>query len=97
MALVRRFSFHRRAQKYELSSSEHFIERNFEVLYAEIETAKAKGERSPGIGELETNGFYSGSQQIWMELASYVEGKTCLEIGPGPCGALVGWWWVKTR
>lgn len=97
MELQGRFFSHSRAQEYELRDAEHFIESNFDTLYAEIETAKAKGERWPGREELEVNGFYGGSHQTWMELAAYVEGKTCLEIGPGPCGALVAWWWVKRR
>lgn len=96
MGLGRRFD-HRRAQEYELRHSERFYRGNFENLYAEIEAAKANEERWPGRGELEVNGFYGGSQQTWRELAAHVEGKTCLEIGPGPCGALVAWWWVKRR
>lgn len=88
---------HDQSLRYELSSAEHFIEMNFESLFAEIETAKNKGERWPGRDELEVDGFYGGSHQAWMELAKHVEEKTCLEIGPGPCGALVCWWWVKDR
>jgi len=88
---------HNRAQEIELIWSEQWIKKNFETLYAEIEFHKLNGDRWPGREELNINGFYGGSQQVWMDMATYIEGKTCLEIGPGPCGALAGWWWIQNR
>lgn len=96
MRLERPFD-HRRAQEYEIEFGERLIKENFENLWAEIEATKAQGDWWPGHGELEINGFYAGQSKQWRELAAHVEGKTCLEIGPGPLAALVAWWWVRRR
>jgi SAM-dependent methyltransferase len=88
---------HKRAQEYEIKSSENSIKNNFEWWYAWAETVKSKRERSPGIDEMGVDGFYGGSEEVWAEVAAHVEGRTCLEIGPGPCGNLAGWWWAKRR
>lgn len=88
---------HRRAQKYELRFSENWIKENFESLYARLKEAKAQGERWPGPLELVVKEFFAGCLRDWGEFAALVEGKTCLEIGGGPCGALAIWWWIKRR
>jgi len=88
---------HYRAQQYESNSAKIFIEEHFEGLYSRINAFKMNNIKDPGINELDVNGFYEGNENIWHKFATFIEGKTVLEIGPGPFGAIVGWWWVKNR
>ena len=88
---------HKKAQQYEIGSARNTLIKNFKKWYSKIESVKANKEMWPGFGELKVNGFYGDSQETWMEFAKYIEGKTCLEIGPGPCGSLASRWWVKRR
>ena len=88
---------HREAQDYELRSSERFIRKNVDDLYFQIVKAKAQGERWPVPLEMVINEVFAGSRVEWGDFADYVKGKTCLEIGAGPCGALAVWWWIQRR
>lgn len=86
-----------KAQEHEIGSSERWIKENFESLFARIETVKASGEHWPGSLDLLIHEFFNGQKEEWSEFAAYISDKTCLEVGAGPCGALVGWWWVRRR
>ena len=93
---LRRFN-HIKAQRYELHHAKHWMQENFEDLYSEINRVEMEKEFWPGRGELDEVGFFDGDEETWLKFASHIDGKRCLEIGPGPCGALAAWWWVKQR
>ena len=87
----------REAQEYELRHSRTWISDNFESLFARIQTARERGERWPGPHGQVLKEFFAGDLVRWREFAEHISGRTCLEIGAGPCGALAIWWWVRRR
>jgi hypothetical protein len=88
---------HSDAQHYEINSSERWLRKNFSPIYDNIQTAKGEGRYWSGPGDTAINEFFSGSKKDWGAFAASLRDKTCLEIGPGPCGALGIWWWVETK
>lgn len=91
-----RFDF-KQAQDYELQHSYQWIQENFENLFSQIEAAETAQDFWPGPENLVVKEFFAGSHSDWQEFASFIEDKTSLEVGAGPCGALAIWWWGKRR
>ena len=85
------------AQEYELRNSQCWLKENFESLFPMIEAARQRSELWPGPLDLVVKEFFAARREEWMEFATYIKDKTCLEVGAGPCGALAIWWWVKRR
>jgi hypothetical protein len=80
---------HVAAQKYELNHSRMWLKDNFKRLYPDI-TDKAR-QRAVVSEEFFTD------RESWEKFISHIEGKTCLEIGSGPAGALTRWFWAGKR
>jgi hypothetical protein len=80
---------HKKAQAYELSASKKWLKRNFLVLYPEVmDKTKQKSVISDE---------WFSNQSDWQTFIDWTEGKTGLEIGSGPMGTIVRWWWIKQR
>lgn len=86
-----------KAQQFELRHSRRWLKDNFAPLWSQIEDARRSGRYWSGPMDLMRSDFFQGSETDWLEFASFIENRSCLEIGAGPCGALAIWWWVKRR
>lgn len=87
---------HRKAQKYELRSSREFLEEHFRKMYKVYE--RHQHQTASEFGKyLEKDEFFRDSKKAAQTVAKHVNGKTCLEIGPGPYGELLNWTLAKRR
>jgi hypothetical protein len=86
---------HSRAQKYEIESSEEWLNENFLLVKERLIKSRANGKYLTGPGDAILSEFFNNSITKWEEFALLIQEKTCLEVGPGPCGALCMWWWIK--
>lgn len=88
---------HSKAQNFEKRSSEKWLKKNFKPITEQIQLAKNEGRYWAGPGNTTVNEFFNGSVTDWEKFAASLSDKKCMEIGPGPCGALCIWWWIKTK
>ncbi len=62
---------------------------NFKRVYRDV--SDRKKQKHVVSNEFFKNGY------LWNKFVKYIENKTCLEIGSGPAGALIRWYWTKKR
>lgn len=86
---------HKRAQEYEFDASARWMIENAPALSATIADAKRRGERWAGSRAIEE--FFPEDSSAWPRFAEHISTRTCLEIGPGPCGAMSTWWWAGKK
>ncbi len=80
---------HIKAQTYEINYAEKWLDNNFERVYLDV-SDKKKQKR------VVSDEFFKNNY-LWNKFVKYIENKTCLEIGSGPAGALIRWYWTKKR
>jgi hypothetical protein len=80
---------HQTAKKYELRYAKEWTEENFERLYPEITNQAIQKDFSP-------SDFFHDKKK-WAAFSHHITGKTVLEIGSGPAGAIIRWYWCKKR
>lgn len=80
---------HAKAQVYEKHYATEWLDHNFERVYKEVSDKKKQK-------HIISDEFFR-TQYQWNKFVNYIERKTCLEIGSGPAGALIRWYWAKKR
>jgi hypothetical protein len=77
------------AQKYEKDYAEQWLKENFVKLYPNITDRSLQK-------SVVSEEFFENREE-WDRFVQHIEGKTCLEIGSGPAGAIVRWYWAGKR
>jgi len=80
---------HIKAQTYEMDYASKWLDDNFERVFREISNKKKQK-------KVISDEFFK-NKYLWNKFIKYIENKTCLEIGSGPAGALIRWYWTKRR
>lgn len=80
---------HSKAQIYEINYASKWLDNNFERVYEDVSDKK---KQKHVISDEFFKNYY-----LWDKFVKYIENKTCLEIGSGPAGALIRWYWAKKR
>ncbi len=84
---------HNRAQEYELENESLYIKGYFKKIYDDVLVAK-KSRNIYFQGTM--NEFYKNeSKEVWQKDAQSWVNKNNLEIGCGPVGSLLQWFWLK--
>jgi SAM-dependent methyltransferase len=85
---LNKFRFdHKTAQEYELRSHRSWIQRNFERVYF----GRSADTSSKWLRE------WFPDEDSFDYFQRQTAGKTCLEIGSGPSGNLIYFWWAARR
>ncbi len=92
---------HDHAQEYELNYAREWAKNNLARIQIQFLNAKERGGFWAGPPDAEGHDipgeFFQNDLQTWEQFANNVKDKTCLEIGSGPVGYLLQWFWVKRR
>jgi len=84
-----------KATKYEINASKKFMKENLKDYYSNLQNQKQNKERY--LHPLAIKEFFENSVAKWNSLANHISDKTCLEIGSGPAGHIIGFYWAKRR
>ena len=80
---------HSKARIYEISYASKWLDNNFERVHRDVSDKKKQK-------HVVSDEFFKNNYQ-WNKFVKHIENKTCLEIGSGPAGALIRWYWTKKR
>lgn len=80
---------HEKAQDYELRHAIQWTKENVSRLYPEI----IDKEKQKSVVSEE----WFDHEKDWKTFVDWIDGKACLEVGSGPAGAIIRWWWAKKR
>jgi hypothetical protein len=80
---------HRIAQRYELDAGKGWMDKNFTSQYNDSINAKKQ--------LWNFSGEWFENQYAWERFIHWTNNSTMLEIGAGPIGTIVGWWWAGRR
>ncbi len=83
------------AKKFEIAHAKGWMDREFTKFYNPAVRARANGNRAY-VGLM--NEFFDHSEKdkkAWRKFVQHSRNKVCLEIGPGPVGNVLQWYWLK--
>ena len=80
---------HSKAQIYEINYASKWLDNNFERVYRDVSDRKKQK-------HVVSDEFFKNNY-LWNKFVKHIENKICLEIGSGPAGALIRWYWTKKR
>lgn len=90
-----RLSWFQQAQQYELASASQFMDKEFLGTYNDVAAAKIKKDF---YYHGENNDFFAGRKPAdWRNFVDYCRDRSCLEIGAGPVGNILQWYWLRRR
>lgn len=86
------------AQDFEWQHSVAFMETDFfkDVVDACTELCDTKRGKVL-LGEVYMKEFFNNESGRWQGFADWIDGRTCLEIGPNVAGVVCAWWWAGKR